>query len=51
MDSFDEAAVKSAYAEAVKSAASAADGSVDKGIATVEVNVLADLGRSMGIAL
>ena len=51
LEDFDEATVKASYADAVKKAASAADGSPEKGIATVEVNTLSDLGRAMGVAL
>jgi hypothetical protein len=48
---FDESAVKSAYATATKALAAAAEGSQEKGIATVEINLLSDLARAINVTL
>jgi hypothetical protein len=51
LSEFDEGAVKSAYAAASKSLAAAPEGSQEKGVATVEVNLLADLARAINVTL
>ena len=46
----DESAIRTGYAEAQKGL-SAADGSVAKATAQIEINVLTAMGRAVGIAL
>jgi hypothetical protein len=48
---FDDAAVKSGYAEAVRTAGTAPDGSIAKAKAQIEVNVYSAIARSIGLAL
>ena len=51
LSDIDEALVKSGYAESLKVATSAADGSMEKAQAQIEVLVFSAMGRAIGITL
>jgi len=51
LDELDESAIKTGFAEATKAVGSAADGSVEKATAQIEIATYAAMARAAGIAL
>ena len=51
MADLDEAAIKAGFAESTRAASSAADGSVAKAVAQIEVTTYSAMARAIGLAL
>ena len=51
LEDLDEGAIKSEYATAVSSANSAADGSVEKATAQIQIDTLQSMARAIGVTL
>eukprot|EP01038_Epipyxis_sp_PR26KG_P013025 gene13025-17457_t len=51
LSDIDEAAVKANYAEAVKAASAAPEGSIAKAVALIEADVYSAMGRAVGVTV